>query len=154
MLAFVIKDTNIWDNICQHITATLDGDAKCAFDELSKLLEDKAGCPITYNHYYTDNVQKARNSCSKQDLGMSLNNTIKDDWNGRFHVSNSSDEINRLVVSLQNHGIILDMEEQACYEAHIDLDAYYKVDFLPPQICGIPPSCIDNLLGCYENLCR
>lgn len=133
VLAFVIKDTNARDNICRHITSTLDGNAKFAFDELNKLLEDEAGCPITYNHYYTDNVQKARNNRSKQDLGTSLSNTIKDDWNGRFHVSNSSDDINRLVASLQSHGVIVDMEERACYEAQIDLDAYYKVDFLPPR---------------------
>ena len=125
--AFVIKDTNARENICRHIFATLDENTKCAFNELSKLLNDEAGCPITYNHYYTDNVQKARNNRSKQDLGTSLNNTINEDWNGRFHVNNSSDEISRLVASLQNHGVIVDMEERACHEAQIDLDAYYKV---------------------------
>lgn len=129
--AFVMKDTNARENICRHIVTILDENAKRAFNELSKLLDDEAGCPITYNHYYTDNVQKARNNRSKQDLGTSLNNTINEDFNGRFHVSNSSDEISRLVASLQNHGVIVDMEERACYEAQIDLDAYYKVCFLP-----------------------
>ncbi|GFF56498.1 interferon-induced GTP-binding protein Mx1 [Aspergillus udagawae] len=125
--AFVIKDTNARENILRIIVAKLDENAECASHELSKLLDDEAGCPITYNHYYTDNVQRARNSRLRQDLGTSLNNAINEDWNGRFHVSNSSDEISRLVASLQNHGVIVDMEERACYEAHIDLDAYYKV---------------------------
>ena len=129
VLAFVIKDTNARENIHQRIISTLEKNAKCAFNELRKLLDDEAGCPITYNHYYTDNVQKARNNRSKQDLGTSLNNAINEDWNGRFHVSNSPIEINRLVASLQNHGVIVDMEERACHEAEIDLDAYYKVRF-------------------------
>ncbi|GMG17142.1 unnamed protein product [Aspergillus oryzae] len=130
---FVIKDPSARDNILRIIVAKLDENAECAFHELCKLLDDEAGCPITYNHYYTDNVQKARNKRSRQDLGTSLNNAINKDWNGRFHVSNSSDEISRLVASLQNHGVIVDMEERACYEAQIDLDAYYKVRVPIPQ---------------------
>ncbi|KAK9578591.1 hypothetical protein V6Z92_009264 [Aspergillus fumigatus] len=125
--AFVIRDTNAREAISRIITAKLDENTEYAFDELCKLLDDEAGCPITYNHYYTDNVQKARNNCSRQDLGTSLNNAINEDWNGRFHVNNSSDEISQLVASLQDHHIIVDMEERACYEAQIDLDAYYKV---------------------------
>lgn len=147
--AFVIKDTNSRENICRQIIAKLDENANCAFNELDRLLDDEAGCPITYNHYYTDNVQKARNNRSKQDLGTSLNNAINQDWHGRFHVSNCSEEISRLVASLQNHGVIPDMEERACYEAQIDLDAYYKVCFL-----YITTTYIDNLLGSFENLCR
>ncbi|KAE8307043.1 hypothetical protein BDV41DRAFT_582740 [Aspergillus transmontanensis] len=114
---FVIKDPSARDNILRIIVAKLDENAECAFHELCKLLDDEAGCPITYNHYYTDNVQRARNNRSRQDLGTSLNNAINEDWNGRFHVSNSCDEISRLVASLQNHGVIVDMEERACYEA-------------------------------------
>jgi hypothetical protein len=125
--AFVIKDTDAREAISPIITEKLDDNAEYASCELSKLLDDEAGCPITYNHYYTDNVQRARNNRSRQDLGTSLNNAINEDWNGRFHVSNSSDEISRLVASLQNHHIIVDMEERACYEAQIDLDAYYKL---------------------------
>ena len=61
--------------------------AKCTFNELGKLLDDEAGCPIMYNHYYTDSIQKACNKCSKQDLCTSLNNAIVGDWNGCFHVT-------------------------------------------------------------------
>jgi hypothetical protein len=130
----VIKDTNTRKKILRIIVAKLDENAECGFHELSKLLDNEAGCPITYNHYYTDNVQRARNNRLRQDLGNSLNNAIDEDWNGRFHVSNSSDEISRLVTSLQNHGVIVDMEERACYEAQIDLDAYYKVRVPSPEM--------------------
>lgn len=127
--AFVIKDTNARQTISSIITEKLGDNAKGALHELSKLLADEAGYPITYNHYYTDNVQRARNNRWRQDLRTSLNNAITQDWNGRFHVNNSPDEISRLVTSLQNHHIIVDMEERACYEAEMDLDAYYKVCF-------------------------
>ncbi|KAA8641672.1 putative dynamin GTPase [Aspergillus tanneri] len=70
---------------------------------------------------------KARNDRSKKDLGTSLDNAINEDWKGRFHVSNSSYEISRLATSLQNHRVIVDMEERACSEAQTDLGAYYKV---------------------------
>lgn len=119
------------ENVLQRITVSIKNNTRVAYSELTKLLENKAGSLIIYNHYYTDNIQKARNDRSRQDLGTSLHNTINDDWNGRFHVSNSQDEINRLVMSLQNHGVIVDMEERACSEAQTDLDAYYKVCMLP-----------------------
>lgn len=124
---FIIKDTNALETISLIITIKLDGNAEDAFYKLSKLLDDKAGCPIIYNYYYTDNVQRVRNNYLRQDLGMLLNNVITKDWNGRFYVSNLSDEIGWLVVSLQSHHIIVDMEERACCEAQIDLEAYYKV---------------------------
>lgn len=119
------------------------------------LLDDEAGCPITYNHYYTDNVQEARNNRSKQDLGTSLNNAINEDWNGRFHVNNSSIEISRLMTSLQNHGVIVDMEVRACYEAEIDLDAYYK-GLLSLQILPLPvlTICQVAMKTFVDNVCR
>ncbi|GFF82371.1 putative dynamin GTPase [Aspergillus lentulus] len=54
--AFVIRDNNAQEAISYIITAKLDDNAECALQELVKLLDDKAGCPITYNHYYIDNV--------------------------------------------------------------------------------------------------
>jgi hypothetical protein len=52
----VIRDTNAREAISCIITAKLDENTEYAFDELRKLLDDEAGCPIIYNHYYTDNV--------------------------------------------------------------------------------------------------
>ena len=82
VLAFVIKDTNAQGNVCRCVIATLDENVKCAFNELEKLLDDEAGCLITYNHYFTDNIQKARNNLLKQDLDTSLHNVINEDLNG------------------------------------------------------------------------
>ncbi|KAL4780682.1 P-loop containing nucleoside triphosphate hydrolase protein [Aspergillus varians] len=125
-LRFVVKDPKARENLARGIKTALDIKVKAAFKELDKLLLDEARHPITYNHYYTDNVQKARLDRSKGDLQDSMDAAIREDWNGRFHVSNSEVEIGRLLSSLQGH-IASDMTEQACIDARSDLAAYYKV---------------------------
>ncbi|KAL2859983.1 uncharacterized protein BJX67DRAFT_375912 [Aspergillus lucknowensis] len=82
--------------------------------------------PITYNHYYTDNIQKARLDRSKKDLTISMDDASREDWNGEFHVSNSQFEISRLLTALQDR-VVVDMTERACMDARTDLAAYYKV---------------------------
>jgi hypothetical protein len=125
-LKFVIKDIKVRQNVQNCIEKSVQGNIKRAIDELNVLLEDEARQPITYNHYYTDNVQKARNDQSKHQIQESMYNAIQTDWNGKFHVSNSSDEIEKLVTSLQQR-VVVDMTKQACSEAQNDLTAYYKV---------------------------
>ncbi|KAL2827244.1 P-loop containing nucleoside triphosphate hydrolase protein [Aspergillus cavernicola] len=125
-LAFVVKDPKVRQSLTQGIKATLAINAQEAYGELDKLLQDEARHPITYNHYYTDNIQKARLDRSKQDLKVSMDGAIRDEWNGKFHVSNSQDEISRLLSSLQDR-VIVDMTERACMDARTDLAAYYKV---------------------------
>lgn len=41
-----------------------NGEAE-ALAELRKLIDDEQGGPMTYNHYYTDNVQKSRLDAQK-----------------------------------------------------------------------------------------
>lgn len=130
-LKFVVKDLEVLQNLTQGIRATLDVNAKQAYEELDKLLGDEARHPVTYNHYYTDNIQKARLDRSKRDLKVSMDDTIRQDWHGRFHVSNSQDEIGRLLSSLQDR-VIVDMTERACMDARTDLAAYYKVQIHCP----------------------
>uniref|UniRef100_A0A093UMF5 Interferon-induced GTP-binding protein Mx2 n=1 Tax=Talaromyces marneffei PM1 TaxID=1077442 RepID=A0A093UMF5_TALMA len=125
-LAFIVKDPDVRKNITEGIKITLHLHAQKAYEELGHLLQDEARHPITYNHYYTDNIQKARLDRSKKDLKESMDNAIHEDWNGKFHVSNSEFEIKKLLNSLQNR-VIVDMTEQACADARTDLAAYYKV---------------------------
>lgn len=104
--------------------------------ELNVLVEDEARQPITYNHYYTDNIQKARNDQSKNRIQQSMHSAIKSDWNGKFHMSNSADNIEKLVISLQRQ-VVVDMTEQACSEAQNDLNAYYKVSLRSSLKCSL-----------------
>ena len=125
-LKFVIKDTKVRQNVQNCVEKSVQGNTQRAIDELNTLLEDESRQPITYNHYYTDNIQKARNEQSKRQIQDSMHNAIQTDWNGKFHVSNSSEEIEKLVTSLQER-VVVDMTKQACSEAQNDLTAYYKV---------------------------
>ncbi|KAF3391684.1 hypothetical protein F1880_007453 [Penicillium rolfsii] len=59
-------------------------------------------------------------------LQAALKFVIKDTKNGKFHMSNSADEIEKLVMSLQQR-VVVDISQQACCEAQNDLIAYYKV---------------------------
>jgi hypothetical protein len=149
-LAFIVKDPDVRKNITEGIRNMLHLHARKANEELDQLLRDEARHPITYNHYYTDNIQKARLNCSKNDLKESMDNAIHDDWNDKFHVSNSQVEIKKLLNSLQNR-VIVNMTERACADARTDLAAYYKVRLRDSSKCQRA-----NLfaIGSHENICR
>jgi hypothetical protein len=55
-----------------------------------------------------------------------MSDTTETEYKGRMHVSNTQEELDRLLTSIQNN-ITVNMEEQACSEAKVALDAYYKV---------------------------
>jgi hypothetical protein len=115
----------VLSEIRYSIDAVLQNNLKNAMDELESLLDDERRHPITYNHYYTDNIQKSR----QQRLHKSVEKAIQgamDDNGGKLHVSNTSFDHEKLFDSLNNR-IIVDMDEQACSEALEDLEAYYKV---------------------------
>ncbi|KAJ9133186.1 Interferon-induced GTP-binding protein Mx-like protein [Pleurostoma richardsiae] len=108
--------------LCQ---GTLDGAEKLALEELDKLIDDEKRHPITYNHYYTDNIQRARRDKQELVIEQALS-SVKDQWVGKIHVSNVAGEFERLVQSMRKN-IIVDMDDQACTEAMDGLTAYYKV---------------------------
>lgn len=125
-LKHVIKDMKVRESVSKVIDATLEMDIRHAHEELETLLDDEKRQPITYNHYYTDNIQKSRQKHSRKQLQESIDSAIEGEWNGRFHFQNSSDEVRRLVTALQDR-VVVNMTEQACIEARNDLAAYYKV---------------------------
>ncbi len=128
-LAFIVEDPKARHSLKEGIKVSLDINAKEGFEELDKLLQDETRHPITYNHYYTDNIQKARLDRTKKDLKVSMDDAIREDWNGKFHVSNSQFDISRLLSALQDR-VAVDMTERACMDARTDLAAYYKVRIL------------------------
>ncbi|KAI7970206.1 hypothetical protein EIK77_008433 [Talaromyces pinophilus] len=104
----------------------LDSCEKLALEELNKLLEDERRSPLTYNHYYTDNIQKARGDMQKAAVRNAINLAKEQDWNGKLHINNDAWGIERFVVAVESR-IVVDMDEQACKEALTQLKAYYKV---------------------------
>ena len=128
-LAFAIKDTQVRAQVRSIVDVRLERNIRLAHEELQRLFDDEACQPITYNHYFTDNVQNSRQDSLKKQIQQCMTAAVQDDWNGKFHVSNSSGEVEKLVASLQRR-IVVDMDRQACSEALTGLKAYYKVIIL------------------------
>jgi hypothetical protein len=125
-MPFVVRDAKVRDNLRKSIINTIDGNVQNAHQELAKLLQDEQGHPITYNHYYTDNIQRARQDDAKERIKKSLDNAIQNEWGGIFKFSNSLGEMNRMISALQER-VEVNMVDRACSEALTDLNAYYKV---------------------------
>jgi hypothetical protein len=100
--------------------------------ELQILIEDEHQQPITYNHYYTDNVQKARQDASRNLINNIVKDTAGDDTKNS---KKNSIDVERLVNALHKH-VNANMDEQACAEVRADLDAYYKVPKRQSSPCG------------------
>lgn len=83
-LRFVVKDSAVHDKLQKHIMTTFDANAGDAHEELAKLIQDERGHPITYNHYYTDNVQKARHDEAKDSIRTSVRKAAESDWGAMF----------------------------------------------------------------------
>jgi hypothetical protein len=101
--------------------------------ELQILIDDEHQQPITYNHYYTDNVQKARQEASHDLINKIVMDTTGGDLNGAIDpkkngvdTKKNGIDLERLVNALRKH-VTVDMDEQACSEVRVGLDAYYKV---------------------------
>ncbi|EJP61428.1 dynamin GTPase, putative [Beauveria bassiana ARSEF 2860] len=104
-----------------------NGEAE-ALAELRKLIDDEQGSPMTYNHYYTDNVQKSRLDAQKVAMRSAVNEVTQHEWGGKLHISNHQDDINRFMSAIEAR-ITVDMDEQACKEALTELESYYKARF-------------------------
>lgn len=88
VLTFVLKDTKVRDNLRRSIRNTLDRSVQNAQEELAKLLQDEQGRAITYNHYYTHNIQRARHDDAKARIKKSVDDALHEEWGGRFHFTN------------------------------------------------------------------
>ena len=95
-----------------------------ADQELARLVAEEKQHPITYNHYYTDNVQKSRLKDAKDMMEKTVQKVNANQAGFGGQVINMTPE--SLIASLSGK-IILDMDERACSEALVDLEAYYKV---------------------------
>lgn len=97
-----------------------------ARNELNKLIDDECSTPLTYNHYYTDNVQNDRRDDQRAALKEAITHVAEYDYEGRFHISNIPEDHDKFISAIESQ-IIVDMDKQACNEAYIELRAYYKV---------------------------
>jgi hypothetical protein len=115
VLNHIVTDDQVRNNVKRRVGQPLGLGFQGAREELRKILSDEKIQPITYNHYYTDNIQRAR-----------ADHTVRNDWNGKLHVSNNSVDLKKFSSALKSR-VVVDMTQQACIESLSALDAYYKV---------------------------
>ncbi|KAH0421643.1 dynamin GTPase [Colletotrichum camelliae] len=117
------------DELRQAVTAvclqSLEEATARSHEELTRLWEDERRQPITYNHYYTDNIQKTRANLQKSAVQSAFQEAIREDWHGKFHVSNNPDDINRAMGALTSR-VVVNMDDFACTDALEGMMAYYK----------------------------
>lgn len=103
-----------------------------ALDELNKICQDEKMQPITYNHYFTDNIQKARQDSMKKEIEKMVNASMHSlGVLGRTHEAGDAPNrptLNRtaLLSSLQSQ-VEVDMDQNTCDGASAALSSYYKV---------------------------
>jgi hypothetical protein len=122
----ISPDTNVSDEIMEMVRTNLQEHMKCAAEELRKLWQDEQHHPVTYNHYFTDNIQKSREQVTRDVLKRAVTETRDQDWHGKMHISNVQMDMDRFLAGLQQR-VQVNMTEQACAEALSGLQAYYKV---------------------------
>jgi hypothetical protein len=109
-----IVEAEIQERIAVNLKEAMD----LARAELRELWQDELKQPITYNHYYTDNIRKARASDTKKLMERALPNRKE----GLGDIS-----VATLMAAISEQDNATDMDDQACTEAIASLNAYYKV---------------------------
>ncbi|KAI9675257.1 MAG: hypothetical protein M1817_001159 [Caeruleum heppii] len=122
----IIAEVDVGEAVRDITNSKLEASRAAALNELQHIIEDEKRQPITYNHYYTDNIQNARQESLKRSIQKAMGEARDEDWNGKLHVSNTAFDTAKLLASLQKR-VIVNMDEQACAEALAGLQAYYKV---------------------------
>lgn len=128
----ITTDGSVSTEVFDRIHIYLEESRSRADEELERLWDDNSHQPITYNHYYTDNIQNARANATRYRIKQAMHNASVGVYNGKLHISNTVADAEKLLHALQRQ-VSVDMEEQACSEVLAGFSAYYKVsasDFL------------------------
>jgi len=117
------------------IEPTMEKHTKSLERKVSEIMRPhRKGHPITYNHYFTETVQKARQEHNKKALARGLNAFFKlNPEAGPTHIYqnqgfNTADLLDALTQQTEH-----DMDRYACSEAVDCMEAYYKVS--PTETC-------------------
>ncbi|KAJ5666900.1 dynamin [Penicillium macrosclerotiorum] len=83
-LAHVVKDEYLRFQLQKRIQTSCKTNLQEALHELSKICADEEMQPITYNHYFTDNIQTMRHNTTKQDMKKVLDKfmPLQGSWQG------------------------------------------------------------------------
>ena len=125
-LQHVTGDEQLRSTLQENINDGVERSLTSAREELEKIAQDEKQQPITYNHYFPDNLQKARLQASQSDSKRAGRDECTHGWGTPG--SNKKHAVN-LLQNESSHPtrIQVDMDNQACTEALAALNAYYKV---------------------------
>lgn len=94
---------------------------------LDSLLADRKRHPITYNHYYTETLQKIRQERQAKELEKKIQAFLRTDRDTISLLNSPSQSIHELAESLSTQSE-RDMDSFACSELLDSMQAYYKVN--------------------------
>ena len=105
-------EEHVLAEIQESIDATLQENKVIAEKELMTLWADEQQHPITYNHYYVDNIQESRLNLTLKAIEQALEKVDVDpDSFALPAIGNMSADM--LITALRKH-VIVNMDEQAC----------------------------------------
>ncbi|KAK3696625.1 hypothetical protein LTR37_017878 [Vermiconidia calcicola] len=123
-LIYLNIEDYVLDSLKEGIWNQLEQCKADAKQELGRLCKDEKHQPMTYNHYYTDNVQKSRLDALKRTIEHAV--AKAGNTNGGFTNAFNAMNPETLIATLSRQ-VNVDMDETACTEALEGLNAYYKV---------------------------
>lgn len=102
MASSLIAEDHLQCEIRRILMASLETAKQLALEELDKLICDERRSPLTYNHYYTDNVQKARLDGQRAAVRTAIAQVTNEDHHGKLHISNLAEDIERFITATQS----------------------------------------------------
>lgn len=133
---YVSADEHVSMEMLDRVDTLLEDSKRKADEELEKLWDDHSQHPITYNHYYTDDIQNARRDATRTWIKKAMQDASIGVYNGKLHISNTAADAEKLLNALQRQ-VYVDMDDQACEEVLAGFSAYYKVSQYIYQRCRI-----------------
>ncbi|KAM5476907.1 hypothetical protein MauCBS54593_000178 [Microsporum audouinii] len=125
--AYTVKEEQVRNELWLYMRASLQKNLAAAVNELQTICEDEKMPPITYNHYYTDNIDKARQEGMKDTFWKAIDAANTDLNSEAVSQKKQSKAYRRLLKEALEKKVIVNMDQRACEEAKIALNAYYKV---------------------------
>jgi len=104
------------------------------------------GHPITYNHYLTDNIQKARADHWNKLVEERLSKYFSINLDSTDTYYRHSFDVKALAVSLKSLNTETNMERHTCSEAVVCMQAYYKACSAPISAMAPVTSLTDSIL--------
>ncbi|KAF1353988.1 dynamin family protein [Delphinella strobiligena] len=111
----------------QIIGPALDGIEAGLDGKVDEILQvHQRGHPITYNHYFTETIQKARQDYQEQQITKAVVSWLGSEFDDAA-MSTSFSLTGDMIISALKRRAEPDMDLHACFEATNSMEAYYKV---------------------------